>query len=463
MTGFQKGINLVEGNQGVTMSNQNDFIKDSSSILEDIESQLNQVLEKKRKEIEAELEEKISREKEEASQKISRIEEELNQDRQTLRDYRVVISEFDDTKKEVKQNIRVHLDKASEHQKEIDTLTEKTLEELRAVSELHAKLEEAGKDAAVKIGDLKKDLQEKYGITAELPDSSPGFSADFDLDGELDKLRKIKELLDLNGSNITALESKDYKEDMEEEEKEEEEKPEPELMDWNASIRGMDSSPEKEEEQQTEAGEEIQESLLTEEPAVQMEQADAEEEKTGTSFLNRLKQFASGKNEEPSEISETLEQYRKIEGGDDEEKVIYYENEEKAILDGEQVLSVINKCLEESAKLYETLMNTESPKDQFFIKQEIIKQQESVRKFMLNCIRVCERKNCIFPETTLEFFNADILKDILERASMENWSNHEDFERFSVYMKNLEGKYQERIHSPEEFADTLVQGLRKET
>jgi hypothetical protein len=458
LTGFQIGNNLFEENRGVKMSDQNDFIKDSSSILEDIESQLNQTLEKKRKEIEEELEEKISREKEEARQKITKIEEELNQDKQTLQDYRVVISEFDDTKKEIKQEIKTHLEKASEYQKQIDALTENTLEELRTVSELHAKLEEAGKDAAKKIGDLKTDLQEKYGITAELPDSSPGFMEDFDLDGELDKLRKIKELLDLNGSNITAVEIQDSETD--------ETKTEPERMGWSTELKEMESPPEKEEEPQPDAEEKPAEEAEEAEPESREEMeepAESEAEKTGTSFLSRLKRFTSGKSEDQEKISETLEKFRKAEGGNDEEKIIYYENEGTAILDGEQILSVINRCMQESETLYESLMNTESPKDQFFIKQEIIKQQESVRKFMLNCIRICEQKDCVFPETTREFFNADILKDILERVSMENWSNHEDFERFSVFMEELAENYQGSIHSPEEFADALVQGLRKGT
>ncbi len=505
MTGFRFGINLYEGNRGEKMSNHNDFIKDSSSILEEIESQLNQALEKKKKEIEDELEEKINREKEEAHQKITKIETELNQDKKTLQDYRGVISEFDQTKHNIKEKIQGHLDKASEFQNDIDTLAEKTLEELRAVSELNARLEETGKEAADKIKGLKTDLQDKYGITAELPDSSPGFSSDFDLDGELNKLRKIKELLDLNGSNITLLESQP-------DEGESHFENEPEMMDWSSDLKEMEPSEEKTDENidneeeapiqneipvsekeeeipdqpPAEAGpaedehpphqeqESIEEKYFgqdqpeTEEQPLQEEATgeavpEQEEEKSGTSFLDRLKRFASGKNEGQEKVSEALEQYRKSEGSDEEGKVIYYENQGNAILDGEQIIWLIENCLQESAELYEKLMNTESPKDQFFIKQEIIKQQESARKFMLNCIRICEQKDCVFPEATRDFFNADVLKDILERVSMENWSNHEDFERISVYIEDLAQKYRDAVQSPEVFADNLVERLKKAT
>lgn len=505
MTGFRFGINLFEGNRGENMSNHNDFIKDSSSILEEIESQLNQALEKKKKEIEDELEEKINREKEEAHQKITKIEAELNQDKKTLQDYRGVISEFDQTKHDIKEKIQGHLNKASEFQNDIDTLAEKTLEELRAVSELNARLEEAGKDAAEKIKDLKTDLQDKYGITAELPDSTPGFSADFNLDGELNKLRKIKELLDLNGSNITPLEPQF-------DEKESRFESEPEMMDWSSDLKEMEPSREKKDENIENEGEPPLENEIpvsdaegeipdqppaetepaadehmphqeqgsidvqslgreqpeTEEQPPQEEAAgeaapEGEEEKSGTSFLDRLKKFASGKNEGQEKVSEALEQYRKSEGSDEEGKVIYYENQGNAILDGEQIIWVIENCLQESEELYEKLMNTESPKDQFFIKQEIIKQQESARKFMLNCIRICEQKDCVFPEATRDFFNADVLKDILERVSMENWSNHEDFERISVYMEDLAQKYRDAVQSPEVFADKLVERLKKAT
>jgi hypothetical protein len=467
------------------MSNHNDFIKDSSSILEEIEFQLNQALDKRRQEIEEELEEKISREKEEARKKISRMEEELSQDKQTLQDYRVVISEFDDTKKEIKLNIQSHLDTASQYQKEIETLTEKTLDELSKISDLHAKLEAAGKDAEEKIVNLRKDLQEKYGVTAELPDSSPGFSADFNLEAELEKLRKIKELLDLNGSQVdkyqiseadlSDLENQDYGAG---EADETEKPPEPEsALDWRSGLEdeseaifpfpgetaaeGEESrpQPETETESANQGEEQKQEGIETE-----AGQADEEREVASSgSFLDKLKRFTSGKSENRVRVSETLEEYRKTEGGDDEEKVIYYEDQGNAILDWEQVLSVIEKCLAESGKLYDSLVNTESPKDQFFIKQKIIKQQESVRKFMLNCLRICEQKNCIFPEESRAFFNQDIMKDILERVSMENWSNQDDFDRFSLYINDLAKQSRDGIHSPEKFADTMIQGLRKGT
>ncbi len=457
------------------MNNQDDFIKDSSSILEDIENQLNLTLEKKRQEIEAELEEKINREKEEARQKISRVEQELKEDKQALQDYRVALSEFTVTKKEIKQKIQTHLSKASEYQTEIDSLSEKTLEELRAITDLHARLEQAGNDATEKIGDLKKDLQEKYGVTAELPDSSPGFSADFNLEEELDKLKKIKELLNLNGSQgdkyqITgeqpaAAENPEAGEKEEAEAAPVEEKEESETPEWSPDLKEME--PQAGEEPagrdatgpfQEEPGDKMKEPIEQEHQTPEEKPAE-EEEKNGVPFLNMLKKFTSGKNKVPAEIPETLEKFRKVEGGDEEGQVIYYENEGKAVLDGEHIFSVLEKCLQESGELYENIMKTESPKDQFFIKQKIIRQQEIARKFMLNYINVCEQKHCLFPEATREFFNADILKDILERVSMENWSNHEDFERFIVYIEDLAGKFRENMSSPEKFADTLLQDL----
>ncbi len=104
------------------MENREDLIKESASIIEEIEDQLDQILSKKRKEIESELEAKIKRDRSEARDKMDELEQELSGERDSLKSYRSALSEFDREKIEIKAQIQTHLEKAAEYQPQIPFL-----------------------------------------------------------------------------------------------------------------------------------------------------------------------------------------------------------------------------------------------------------------------------------------------------------------------------------------------------
>jgi len=129
------------------------------------------------------------------------------------------------------------------------------------------------------------------------------------------------------------------------------------------------------------------------------------------------------------------------------------------ILDGESFVSNLNRDLDEAKKLFTRLTQAESPKDQFFIKQEIIRYQKSLRKIILGSVRLCEKETCSLPKYTLDILNMDVLKDILEKVSMENWSSQDDFHSFDELTKKIKNAYYERITPWAAYLKSVIEEL----
>ena len=76
------------------MVNDSNYNKESPSIIEEIESQLQDVLEKRKKAVEDELEEKIRQAQEEASKRKSELESQLKDEQEALVNYKNVLSDL---------------------------------------------------------------------------------------------------------------------------------------------------------------------------------------------------------------------------------------------------------------------------------------------------------------------------------------------------------------------------------
>ena len=399
------------------MAKKDDTPKKSSSVFEEIEEQLEQALAKKKEDIEKELEERIRQEKEETQRRIEGLDNELKQERGALVDIQSQLDEFENQKAELKKQIKEHIDKAIKLQTEIETMTGQTLEELKTVSSLNQKLEELQQEAGEKVSALKKSLEEKFGIVADVPEGKEFDETEINLEHELAKLRKIMELLNSNGP-VEEVVSEEQPEEMQPEEVSEkvEEEAAPVEPEGLQPVEEMEAEPKEKEEA-------------------------PEEEASFQASFNKLEEFRKGStNENDAELS-------------------YFENNERIVLDGEFLVASLNNCFEEAKKLYIRLSQTESPKDQFFIKQEIIKQQEALRKVMLRSIRMCEKDNCSLPEYTLEILNLDVLKSALEKVSMQNWSNQDDFAAFDNFAKELKDSFYSRITPPAAYLQSIMNEL----
>jgi translation initiation factor 2 beta subunit (eIF-2beta)/eIF-5 len=438
------------------MVKDNNFIKESSSIIEEIESQLQDVLSKKKEAVEQELQEKIRAEQEEAQKRISQIESELEGNKEALENYKNVLTQFENDKEGVKGEIKAHLNMAIQLQTDIEKMTGQTLQELKIVGDLTKKLEEINSEASTKVNALKTELEEKYGIVTQVPESIGADEVDFDLENELAKLQQIKELL---GSTDVVMKS--FAEDVKAEEKEpKEEAP-------------------AEEEQTEEAAEEEAEAELKEkategeEPTAEAEAGEAEAE-AEEKAEEKTEEEPEGEPEESKDADataetkadesfktafEALDKYRKSEDVEGNGYMMFYENKGKIVLDGESFVAYLNNNLEEVKKLYNKLQETESPKEQFFTKQEIIKKQDVLRKYMLSFIGKGELEVSNLPQFTQEILNMDVLKNILEKVSMENWSNQEDFTSFDKLTNNLKENFYGKITPPDRYLESIKDEL----
>jgi len=412
------------------MPKNKEIFEDSAPIIEDVENQLEKIFDKKKQEIEKELEGKIQWEKEEAKKKIDQIEKELEDEKEALVNYRTTLAEFENNKEDTKSQIKEHIDKAVQSLTEIDTLTAQTLQELKKVSELNRKLEEFHRAAEEKTASLKKDLEEKFGIVTEGLETKKLESVD--LKQELTKLKKIKELLSpeetLEPEAKKTTEKRKTGEEIDESEVSKEDEPNVEKPETN----------------------EVTESTLPEENEAKDKDPSAKGE-LEKSILKGETDF--------QDAFETLAKLRKSERAKNDGEVSYFQNKDKMILDGESFVSNLNRDLDEAKKLFTKLAQAESPKDQFFLKQEIIRYQKSLRKIILGSVRLCEKETCSLPEYTLDILNMDVLKDILEKVSMENWSNQDDFHSFNEFVKRIKDMYYERITPWAAYLKSVIEEL----
>ena len=396
------------------MPDTNEIFKESTSVIEEVEKQLGKLFAKKKEDIDKELAEKINREKEEARKRTEQIEKEFEKEKEALSEYRAAISEFEAERTNLQNQIKEHFNQALHYQKLIEKMAGLTVEELGRVSLLNQKLEELRQKAEVKMAFFRKDLEEKFGIVTEVPETIEKEEMAIDLEQELIKLRKIKELLaseNLGRSVEQELEKIRVEVTATEPvQPPAAEVPIPEVPEILESAPPAESQPEAEESTP--------------------ETPPAEPEEKGKDF---------------EAIFETLERYRKSDTTHNNGEINYFQKNGRMILDGEYLISAMGKTLEEAKRLYIRLSQTESPKDQFFVKQEILNQQEVLRKIFLRTVKMCERESCSLPRYTGEILNVQVLKDILERLSMGNWSNQDDFSGFDGFIAVMKNSYYARI------------------
>jgi hypothetical protein len=403
-------------------------MKESVVAIEEIETKLERLLNKRKEEIERDLEERIRVEKAEADKKIDAIQKEINKGRGLLQDYRTVISEFETERSALQRQIKEHFDRVVGFQTEIEKMAGLTLEELRKVGELNRKLDTLHHSAEEKVSTFRKDLEERFGIIAQLPASREEEELKIDLEEELAKLRKIKELLEVEPGKTEEIPVEAAAEPEKEAKAAVATNEEGVPLNVPEINQVMEESLAREEKSSPEA-----------EPEVQPEEKPWEEEKES---------FQS--------LFEILEKYRKIEARNGNGEIGFFQKDEMIILDGEFMVASIDESLEEAKRLYAKLSQTESPKEQFFIKQEIINHQEILRKYLLRNVKMCEREGAVLPQYTTDVLNLDVLKDILEKLSMENWSNPTEFNSFRTTIESLKDAYYAKITPPVYYLKSLI-------
>jgi hypothetical protein len=403
-------------------------VEASESVIREIEVQLDNLLLRKRSDIEKALAARIRREQEETRRKLESMEKEFDQEKKNLHEYRILVAEVEAERNGILNDIQELLKRSLGLQSQIEAMARQTVEEIQRMVLLQEKLESLRGKTAEQAGFLKRDLNEKYGIVAVSPGEGETGLPGVDLDQELEKLRRIKELLadkslrgeafrpagsDFGGDSLPGMELDNG---------------------WKVRI------PDIRELTQSAPPEDESETAL---PAGDVPAGEYE--------------FGS---KEPS-ASEALELLRKTEPGEGRGDVSYFQLGDRIVLDADRLASTLDAALGEAKKLSLKLDESGSIKEQFFIKQELIHIQESLRAFVLKAVNLCGRLEPVFPRKTRDVFNLDILKEILEKLSIGNWASPEELKSFAGGVRQLRSDLLDRSGAPGDDCRSILDVLEE--
>jgi hypothetical protein len=417
------------------MENDPNILRDSSQVIQEVEEQLERILQKKFRDVDSDLLERINREKEAARRRKEEIEREFDKEKTALDEYRLMVRDFEEQRAGLLNEARDRFDKVLKFQAEIENLAKSTVEEIRRVNEIQERLEGLRARTAERAAFLKNDLRERFGIVAEVMEEEAKPLA-IDLDEELEKLKKIKELLAIESAaaSLGRVGGEPARDE---------------------DLGALDAAAEK-------AGlpiPEIRDLISGPAPAGAPEAAPAPgpDEPAGQTVCDA--ETAEALTEE--EAIAAIEATRRTEPANGSGEIHYFQKGNVVIADPEKILAAVDRTLEEGQRLSTKLGQTESPKDQFFIKQELINWQEGLRALFLRIIKMCEKSSWALPRYTEEIINPQVLRRLLERLSMENWSNLEDFLSFSAAMAEMGKAFRARTEPRLAYLLALVREIEE--
>jgi hypothetical protein len=420
------------------MDQDREVRKEPIQVIREIESQLDRLLQKRVGDIERDLAARISQEKEAAKRRKEELERDFDREREALAEYRNAVREAEEERANLLLEARKHFDKVVVLQAEIESLAKSTVDEIKLVTGIQERIEALRDRTSERAAFLKNDLRERFGIVTDVLEEEEK-APEIDLDQELGKLRKIKELLAIESAAVglrgPARESGEAEGFV--------------PLDVPEPPAGFRIP-------------EIQE-LVAEAPEAPEPQASPAPASAGLGetavAAGTAAAPAPAEEEEPEEaVTAALEACRRAEPANGSGEILYFQKDSKILVDGESLFVAIDKAVDEANRLSAKLGQTESPKDQFFIKQELINWQEGLRALFLRVIKMTEKKIWELPACTSAVVNAQSLRAILERLSMENWSNAEEFASFVAAAAEMRKAFLERT-TPR---GAYLRALRKE-
>lgn len=385
------------------MNESDQLGKKPFSIIQEIEAQLEDYLRHQREEIEKTLDEKIQRERELARQQMSRIEEEVKKEWQSLEEYGNFWEQVEEERNRILEQIKDYLQRLVQRQQEIENLARATSEDIKTINQLHARLEEIRSQSMEKAAFLKKRLEDKFGLVAELPEKTEETEASLDLTSELQKLKKIKELL--------ILESKS------------EGHPINLIQEAQPESIGLDKK----------LSEEIRKGLT---------------EKLGMNSSSETEDSTSQKEKVEALSRSDLAEYYRQEPANGSGEIGYYKKGKKAIFEAEELLEKIKVAVEEAKKIAYKLGFISAAKEQFFLKQELISTQEGLRRYLQRILLLAEKKSFRFPALTQDILNPAIIEELANLLGIQNWGSSEHLSFFEQKVNVLISAFKNRISPP---------------
>ncbi|MGB4704795.1 MAG: hypothetical protein WBI18_06955 [Candidatus Saccharicenans sp.] len=433
------------------------------SIIQEIENRLEEYLRRQREEIEKALEERIQKERELARQQLAEIEQAVRKEWLALEEYGQVWEQFEEKRQGILKKIQETLEKIVVRQKEIERLALETVEDINLLSVWHGELEELRRQSIEKAASLKKGLEEKFGLREGTRLITPEESINFDLTPELEKLKKVKELLLLEkgvGEPAVTAEAGEVEEPAVEEKME----AEPQAASYGTpeteETEGLEERMEADKVSMTEVEEKEEESSLEEKLAEQIRKTFAQKQHELESGEKRIVSRNEVKSAEEPEIArQDLERYYREEHVNGSNPIGYYEGKGKNILEANEILLRLKESVDEARKLQYKLAFITDAKEQFYLKQELVSLQESLRKFLLQIIYLISRKQFRFPALTQDILNQQSLLELADLLAVQNWGSADDLSQFEQRIIILMASFKARTTPENIYYGALLKEL----
>lgn len=353
-----------------------------------VEKRIEDVLAGKKNEIEKALVDFIDQENEKAKQRITELEQEFQKEKETLNRRRAMLEGVKSAIEDSRGQIRKHLDQAQQCRIMIRRMAAQIEDECRKASEITRKIQELRRNVDEEIASLQATLADRYGIIASIADSFEMGNINADLEQELCQLNEYLERL-----SVVARE--------------------PAGAGEGATEIGIGC----------EADLQVPENSGLPETVISPKTAHKEEESCGSLPPPAAAQEGMGERVDPDSISGMLEAYKQTESVPDAGEFQYFQKDAAFVLDAESLLVPTTHLIEAAKNLHARLAETKSAKEQFSLKQEILKQQELLRKVVHRVIKLCRKETNSFPLYSSDIINVQKLKNILGELNMGNWGD----------------------------------------
>jgi hypothetical protein len=392
------------------MSESGETEKESTLVFQEIENQLERLLSRKKDEIAGALAARIRDEEAAARARMDGVVKEIGQGRESLREFQTVVSETEEERQAVLEEIRVGFSRAVDLQYQIEGLVKQTVDEIGKVGDLQRRLESLRRRTSEGAAFLKKDLKERFGIVADAPgEDTYRTDAVPDLDAELEKLKRIRALLAAGEPNVGLGPAS---------------RPEAELEDaWRTRIP------------------EIQELIQATKPVEDVFPAET----------------PPGRG--PADAASVLDRLRKTEPVAGSGEISYFQKGNRIVLDAGMLLNAVERAVDLARTLAGKLEETESPRDRFLIKQELINGQEALRNLVRRAATLCGTGSMALPPLTLDVLDAAELKGLFDRLSFGNWANAADLAAFTAEARAMRAAFEERAFPPDRYSLSILEVL----
>jgi hypothetical protein len=437
------------------MSHTTEHPNEPTSFLDDIEKRVSEIFSAQKNEVEQGLIDKINREKEEALKKIEAVNQEFTQVRGFLDEHKAVMAELQGAEENIRGQIRGHFDRAVNYQKMMENAATLAGDELGRIAGLNQDLEKIRLRAEGEYQKVKQSLAGYAGIAAQIPAPVESPDSDVDWDGELLKLQKVRDLL-------STLRQAEFAQAPHEAVTPEAVTPEtPAVPEEAASSVSAEDDGVRDDAEFAEsdpawgdipigpAGNVMVSPALAEEPYEEAAALPAEPQP-------EVAPAAAAPDPAHDSTMESLSRYRRTEPVNNGIELGFFATEADAVLDAESFMAAVGKIIENAGQLHAQLGKTGSVKDLFLLKQEILNQQEVLRKVFFRIVRFCDKENGKLPETFAEVVSAQGMKDIIERLTMANWSDPSDFQPFLNELEALKRAFEVRMVASGNYAKALL-------